>query len=80
MKAESSPDRAFRALVGWLTRAQQQGRIAKCDVETLAATILGALLGGSFKARLTGKPMTAAAHDSYIERFIELLWRGIGND
>jgi AcrR family transcriptional regulator len=79
-KGESSPDRAFRALVGWLERAQKQGRTAKCDVETLAATILGALLGGAFKARVTGKPVTAAAHDTYIERFIDLLWHGISNE
>ena len=79
-KGESSPDRAFRALASWLARAQQEERIARCDVETLAATILGALLGGAFKARVTGKSVTAAGHEIYIERFIALLWNGIGND
>jgi hypothetical protein len=53
--------------------------LAHCDVETLASTILGALHGRSFKARVTGKTITAAANEHYIEHFVELLWNGIGN-
>jgi len=47
------PLQAFRALTLWLRRAQKQGRVAKCDVETLASTILGALARmGVHRARL----------------------------
>jgi AcrR family transcriptional regulator len=78
-KSESPPTKAFRALVAWLVRAQAQGRLAKCDVETLASTILGALQGWAFKARITGESTSAAASDRYVESFIELLWNGIDN-
>src|ERR1700675_815778 len=40
---EPPPVQAFRALTEWLRRAQGQRLLAKCDVKTLAATILGAL-------------------------------------
>jgi AcrR family transcriptional regulator len=79
-KGTSAPEQAYRALVGWLDRAQRQGRLAKCDVDTLASTILGALHGWAFTARVCGGSTNAAASDRYVERFIELLWNGIGDD
>jgi len=78
-KGESAPEQAYRALVGWLERAQRQGRLAKCDVDTLASTILGALHGWALTARVCGGSTSAAASDRYVERFIELLWNGIGD-
>jgi len=77
-KCESAPQQAYRALLGWLQRAQGQSRLGKCDLETLAATILGALHGSAFTARVCGDSASAAAKDRYVERFIELLWNGIG--
>ncbi len=74
------PVHAYRALTGWLQRAQKQGRLAKCDVETLAATILGALHGWAFTARVCGRSTAPAAGERHVERFIELLWNGIGAD
>lgn len=70
----------LRALIGWLERAQRQGRIGPCDVATLASTILGALHGWAFTARVCGETTGAAASERYVERFIELLWTGIGAD
>jgi AcrR family transcriptional regulator len=78
-KGESAPVQGFRALVGWLERAQSQGRLAKCDVETLASTILAALHGWAWTARVCGGSTSAAASGRYVERFIDLLWRGIGD-
>jgi len=69
----------LRALIGWLERAQDQGRIGPCDVATLASTILGALHGWAFTARVCGESTCAAASDLYVERFVELLWTGIGD-
>jgi AcrR family transcriptional regulator len=74
----TAPSKAYQALVAWLTRAQAQERLAECDIPTLASTLLGALQGWAFKARLTGEPTSAPARERYVERFIELLWRGIG--
>ncbi|AGA30385.1 TetR/AcrR family transcriptional regulator [Singulisphaera acidiphila] len=69
---------ALRALTTWLRRAQDRGRLAKCDVETLASTILGALHGWAFFTRVCGHPESAAAGERHVERFIDLLWNGIG--
>ena len=77
-KGDPPPVQAFRALTAWLRRAQRQGRLAKCDVETLAATILGALHNWVFTARVCDQPTAPAAGERHVERFIDLLWNGIG--
>lgn len=77
-KGEPPPVQAFRALTAWLRRAQSKGRLAKCDVDTLAATILGALHNWAFTARICGQSTTPAEGDRHVERFIDLLWNGIG--
>ena len=64
-------------LTAWLRRAQSRERLAECDVETLAATILGALHNWAFAARL--RPVNGVRRrESHVEHFIELLWNGIG--
>lgn len=77
-KGESPPVQAYRSLVAWLERSQSQGRLASCDVETLAWTILGSLHGWAFTARVCGESTSPAAGERYVERFIDLLWGGIG--
>lgn len=74
------PVQAFRALTAWLRRAQGQGRLAECDIDTLAATILGALHNWAFTARVCGLSTAPAAGQRHVERFIDLLWNGIGQD
>jgi AcrR family transcriptional regulator len=77
-KQKSSAERAYTALTGWLTRAQTQGRIGPCDIETLASTILGALHSWAFTARVCGNATSAVGNTRYVERLIDLLWNGIG--
>jgi len=74
-----APSQAYTALVGWLERAQRQRRLGKCDVHTLASTILGALQGWAFTARVCGLPASNSASKDYVERLVELLWAGIGD-
>lgn len=74
---EPRPVIAFRALTGWLSRAQSQGRLAECDVETLASTILGALHNWACAARLCGQETTPDAGERHVDRFIDLLWLGV---
>jgi AcrR family transcriptional regulator len=78
-KGESQPVKAYRALVAWLERAQKEGRLATCDAETLASTILGALHGWAFSARVCGHSTAPAASNRYVDGFIDLLWNGIGD-
>jgi AcrR family transcriptional regulator len=77
-KGEPPPAQAVRALTTWLRRAQSRGRLATCDVETLATTILGALNNWAFIARVSGQSMAPADGNRHVERFIDLLWNGIG--
>ena len=77
-EGEPPPVRSFRALVAWLRRAQAQGRLAPCDPETLASTILGALHGWALTARVCGQSTAIAAGERHVERFVDLLWDGIG--
>jgi AcrR family transcriptional regulator len=76
-KGAPPPVQAFRALVAWLERARSRGRLADCDVETLASTMLGALQGWAFTARVCGESTAPAAGERFVERFIDLLWNGI---
>lgn len=78
-KAASPAAQALSALTGWLERAQKQGRIGRCDIPTLASTMLGALHGWAFTARVCGEPTTTTASERYVERFVELLWAGISD-
>jgi AcrR family transcriptional regulator len=77
-EGQSAPERAYRALVAWLERAQAQQRLAKCDAETLASTILGALQGRAVTTRVCGERAGGVEGERYVERFIELLWNGVG--
>ena len=77
-EGEPPPVQACRALVGWLERARSKGCLADGDLETLAWTILGSLHGWAFTARMCGESTGADAGGRYIERFIKLLWNGIG--
>jgi hypothetical protein len=47
-------------------------------VETLAATMLGALHGWASTARACGQPTAAAAGARHVDRFVDLPWNGIG--
>lgn len=71
------PMQAFRALIHWLRRAQDQGRLADCDVDTLATTLLVALHSRAITACFRAVE-NQQNNGQYVERFIDLLWNGIG--
>jgi hypothetical protein len=76
---EPPPVQAFRTLVAWLEHARKEERLASStDIETLAATLLSALHGWAFTARVCGYSKNGLESDRYAERFVELLWSGIG--
>ncbi|WP_426442844.1 TetR/AcrR family transcriptional regulator [Bradyrhizobium genosp. P] len=75
--ASPAPVRAYLAFADWLRRAQDRGLIGDCGVETLASTILGALYSWTLTASACGHSTTAGARNDYVERFVELIWKGI---
>ncbi|MGE0784470.1 MAG: TetR/AcrR family transcriptional regulator [Sandaracinaceae bacterium] len=77
-KGVSEPERGYASLVAWLDRARADGRLADCDVDALASSLLGALHGWALTARVCGGPTGATARDRYVEGFVDLLWDGIG--
>ncbi|MEZ6185408.1 MAG: TetR/AcrR family transcriptional regulator [Planctomycetota bacterium] len=72
-----SPAQAFQALTDWLRRAQEAGRLGRCDVEVLASTILGALHTQSFVVRVCTADESAEVCAGHVERFVDLLWNGV---
>jgi AcrR family transcriptional regulator len=76
-RCDSAPERAWAALVGWITRAQDQGRIAPCEPDTLAAFLLGALHSQSLTSGLCGRPRRSPSSSQYVEDLIDLLWQGL---
>lgn len=74
----SPPEQAYAALVGFLERAKADGRLGTCDVHTLASTLLGALQGWAFTARVCGAAARRATGKDYVERLVDLLWDGVG--
>lgn len=75
---DKAPAQSFAALAGWLRRAQEQKRIADCDTDTLAATMIGALHNWAFTARICGQTLAPDEGERHVERLIRLLWDGIG--
>ncbi|WP_249201792.1 TetR/AcrR family transcriptional regulator [Acetobacter thailandicus] len=74
----SAPARAFRALTEWIGRAQQQEKLAYCDAQVLASTLLGVLHNRAFSNRVCGEGGSDRATDkSHVADVITLLWDGI---
>ncbi|MBS1038356.1 TetR/AcrR family transcriptional regulator [Gluconobacter cerinus] len=75
---ESAPARAFRALTEWIGRAQDQKKLAQCDAQVLASTLLGVLHNRAFSNRICGEPGSDKATDEHhVADVITLLWDGI---
>lgn len=75
---QSPPEQAYAALVAWITRAQTQKRLARCEPDALAAALLAALQGWAVSARVCGRSTCATEADRFVERYIDLLWSGVG--
>ncbi|MEM9462032.1 MAG: hypothetical protein AAGF11_48185 [Myxococcota bacterium] len=75
---KSEPFVAYRAFVAWLQRARDEGRLADCDIETVASTILGSLHGIASTADVCVEFTGPVNREDILERFINVLWHGIG--
>jgi AcrR family transcriptional regulator len=76
-RAEPSPVQATRALSGWLGRARAAGLLGPVDVDTLTATILGAMLSWTQMVQMCDRRLERAGSERFLERFFDLLWHGI---
>ncbi|MEO1696480.1 MAG: TetR/AcrR family transcriptional regulator [Planctomycetota bacterium] len=75
----SSPERAFQAFVAWLQRAQDDGRIADCNAETVASTVLGSLHGHAFLTQTLGLNRALPPGEDHVEQLVNVLWSGIAD-
>ncbi len=76
-QAEPPPLRSHRALVGWLERAQRQGRARACNAHHLAYVFLGSLQVQPWFEHVLGKRLPSADRHGYIDIVVELLWRSL---
>ncbi|GBR71504.1 TetR/AcrR family transcriptional regulator [Gluconobacter kanchanaburiensis] len=75
---KSAPARAFRALTEWIGRAQDQKKLAQCDAQVLASTLLGVLHNRAFSNSICGEQDSDKAADArHVADVITLLWDGI---
>ncbi len=72
-----APTAAINAFVQWLGRARADGRLACDDIDSLVATLLGALNGWVFAARLAGETTAPDEAIRYVERVVAVLWQGL---
>lgn len=76
-RRKGGPVDAFHTFVAWIRRAQEAGRLAPCDAEALASTLLGAIHGRALTDRVCGREGHAGGGD-HVAQLIDLLWEGIG--
>lgn len=71
------PVQAYRALAGWLGRAQKAGRLQTPDIDALTVAILGTLQSWASTAQMIGRRTSRGADERFVEQFFEILWQGI---
>jgi AcrR family transcriptional regulator len=74
---EPPPIRDCRLLARYLQREIDGGRLRPCDAEAVARMLFGASVGGVMDSLALKQPLTQAVIDSFAERLIDALWRGI---
>lgn len=74
--AEPPPVRAHRCLAAWFRRLHDSGRIYAPDPLPLAAAFTGSVSTRGFMGHVMGEGAPGFG-DDYLDRVIELFWRGI---
>jgi hypothetical protein len=68
-RKEPTPVQAYKALSGWLGRAQRAGRIGAFDIDALTATILGAMHSWASTTEMCGRRPKRGADERFVEQF-----------
>jgi AcrR family transcriptional regulator len=65
------------ALVGWIQRAMDEGRIRRGDADPLVSALMGALHMRSFLCHISDNPMSGPDLDAYADSVVDNLWNGL---
>jgi AcrR family transcriptional regulator len=76
-RKEPTPVQAYKALSGWLGRAQKAGRIETIDIEFLTAAVLSVMHSWASTSEMCGRRPARGTDQRFVEQFFETLWNGI---
>jgi len=71
------PVRGHRAMLGWLGRAQAQGRLREVDPEVLASVFMAGVQHRHFMAHLIGPSLLPREPENWLEQVLDVLWQGM---
>ncbi|HEX8438214.1 TetR/AcrR family transcriptional regulator [Archangium sp.] len=74
---EPPPVRAHNMMVGWFRRAQEQGRLRAGDPNVMASLFMAGLQHRYFLAHVTGQTVPPEEEDPWLERMVDIFWRGV---
>ena len=65
------------ALVAWIERAMDEGRVRRGDAAPLVSALMGALHMRSFLCHISDNPMSGPELDAYADSVVDNLWNGL---
>ncbi len=65
------------ALVAWIERAMDEGRVRRGDADPLVSALMGALHMRSFLCHISDNPMSGPELDAYADSVVDNLWNGL---
>jgi AcrR family transcriptional regulator len=74
---EPPPVRAHLTMTGWFRRTQEQGRLRAGDPDVMASLFLAGLQHRYFLAHVTNQTIPPEEEDPWLERMVDIFWRGV---
>jgi AcrR family transcriptional regulator len=71
------PVRSHQTMAGWFRRAQAQGLLRPGDADVMASLFLAGLQHRYFLAHVTGQSVPPESEDPWLERMVDIFWRGV---
>jgi AcrR family transcriptional regulator len=71
------PVRSHQMMAGWFRRIQAQGRMREGDADVMASLFLAGLQHRYFLAHVTGQSVPPEEEDPWLERMVDIFWRGV---
>ena len=75
--SKSPPARAQEAMMAWFTRAQERGLLRVGDPGVMSNLLFAGVQHRYFVAHVSNQTVPAQHEDPWLERMLDILWRGI---
>ena len=71
------PTRSLYTVAGWFRRAQERGLLRAGDPNVMASLFLAGIQHRYFMAHMTNQPVPSEEEDPWLERMVDIFWRGV---